>query len=298
MPICDILPPQGRETGSVLELAEAVFPEGKTGLMTFLKVFGDESYDKSLYCCGAFLGWPIDFTYLGFKWDDRLEKDGIRYFRASECENLEGEFGIWSPPGYDLNQARARSDSIRHDLLEIIKGQIILGISVCVVKKDFENLVKKNAKARKYFGTDMMVFTYKMLIRHVVGLIEQDFPEPKYSKLKAAFVFDEHGNSLQAQQAYNELREQNSLCAKRMLVAVHADDKEYPALQMADLMAYEARIGSNEWLESSDKERQVMKTLKKSHNIYFMGVMARKQLLDELKNAVYVTKKIKKKSGS
>jgi hypothetical protein len=295
MPFCDILPEQDWGAGSVLELAEAVFPEGKTGLMTFLKVFGDESYDKSLYCCGAFLGWPIDFTYLGFKWDDRLRKDGIRYFRASDCENLEGEFAIWSPPGYDLNQARARSDSIRHDLLEIIKGQIILGISVCVVKKDFENLVRKNARAKKHFGTNLMVFAYKMLIRHVVGLIEQDFPESKYSKLKAAFVFDEHGNSLQAQQAYNELREQNPLCTKRMLVAAHADDKEYPALQMADLMAYEARIKSQQWLESSDNERQAMKTLTATHNIYFMGVMARKQLLDELRIASRLKKTLKKK---
>src|SRR5580692_5370610 len=115
MAFCDTVPEEDRAIISVLDLAEAVFPEGKTGLMTFLKVFGDESYDKSLYCCGAFLGWPKDFYYLGLKWDDRLKKDGIGYFRASDCENLDGEFAIWSPPGYDLNQARARSDSIRHD---------------------------------------------------------------------------------------------------------------------------------------------------------------------------------------
>jgi hypothetical protein len=267
---------------SALDLAEAIFPEGKVGMMAFLKVYGDESYDDSLYTCGSFLSWPAIFYYLGLEWDDRLKKDGIAYFRSYDCEHLQGEFRLENPPGFGLNQARARADSIRHDLVQIIQRKTIAGISVSIVRKDFEALVSKNRKARKCFGTDLMIFTYRMLVKHTVGLMEQDFPETKYRGLKAGFVFDEHSNWRKAEEAYDQLKQQDALCAKRMLVASHADDREYPGLQMADLMAYEARIESQKWLDSSDEERHSMKNLKRTHNVYFMGIMARKQLLAEL----------------
>ena len=67
-----------------------------------------------------------------------------------------------------------------------------------------------------------------------------------------------------------------------LLVASHEDDKEYPGLQMADLVAYECRIRTNEWMKGSPKERATLKNLKKSHNLYFMGFMGKAELLSEM----------------
>jgi hypothetical protein len=115
----------------------------------FLKVYADESYDSEVYCCGSFLGWPKTFYYLGLQWQDRLKKDGLAFFRASDCERLDGEFSAQNPTGYGLGQARARALSVRHDLTAIIEGETVVGISMSIVRKDFEKLVRENRKAKK-----------------------------------------------------------------------------------------------------------------------------------------------------
>jgi hypothetical protein len=248
----------------------------------FLKVYADESYDNEVYCSGSFLGWPKTFYYLGLKWETRLEQDGLTYFRASDCEHLDGEYSPQNPPGYGLTQARARASSVRYDLTKIIETKPIVGISMSVVKQDFKQLIDENPKAKKYFGTDILVFSYKLLIRATVDLMEKDWPEPKYSNLKIAFSFDEHTKWQAAEEAYEQLKFEDASCAKRLLVVAHADDKEYPGLQMADLMVYEARLQTRQWLQKSQEERHAFKALKKSHNIYFMGLMGREELLADL----------------
>lgn len=246
----------------------------------FLKVYADESYDSELYCCGSFLGWPRDFYYLGLKWDERLKKDGLNYFRASECEGLYGEFDPQNPLGYGLSQARARAESVRHDLIEIIKSDVIGGIAISVSRKDFENLVVSNPKAAEEFGTDILIYSYKTLIKLTMELLEQDWPEPP--RPKAAFLLDEHSNWRQAEEAYGLLKSENEACANRMLVIGHANDKEYPGLQMADLMAHESRLHARAAIENSGVERPMMRELKKVHNVYFSGIMREEQLLGQL----------------
>jgi hypothetical protein len=105
--------------------------------------------------------------------------------------------------------------------------------------------------------------------------------------LKVGFLLDEHSNWRKAEEAYAEVKNENATYAKRMLVVGHADDKDYPGLQMADLMAHEARLKAKEWLKSSDKERPSLETLKQSHRIYFMGLMGTAELRAEIaKNRV------------
>jgi len=242
----------------------------------FLKVYADESYDSGIYTCGAFIGWPKDFYYLGVKWDERLQKDNLRYFRASECEGLYGQFDPQNPPGYGLSQARARAESVRYDLIEIIKSDVIGGISISVSRKDFEDFVSKDLKAAQRFGTDILIYTYKTLITLTVELLEQDWPE--YPKPKAAFLLDEHSNWQKAEEAYSSLKAENTACANRMLVIGHADDEEYPGLQMADLMAHESRLHTKAHIGNVGTERLMMRELKKKHNVYFTGLMQKEQL--------------------
>ena len=232
-----------------------------------LTVYADESYDPDVYCCGSFFGWPRTFYYLGLDWENRLKKDGLTHFSASDCEGLEGEFSSQRPRGYGLDQARARASSVRHDLTQIIQGESIVGVSMSIVRKDFEVLVDENVKAKKYFGTDILIANYTLLIKAVIELMEKDWPEQKYSRLKIAFLLDEHSNWKAAEEAYEQIKSENAVYTRRMAVVDHADDKEYPGLQMADLMAHEARLKTKEWVRMSETERHTLNTLKQSHNI-------------------------------
>ena len=112
--------------------------------------------------------------------------------------------------------------------------------------------------------------------------MENDWPESRYAKLKIGFVFDAHRNWEKAEKAYEYLKSHNSICRKRMLVACHADDKEYPGLQMADLLAYECRLRTNEWRKGSPQERESLAVLREAHNLYFMGFMGKTELLKEM----------------
>jgi hypothetical protein len=246
---------QCKISGSALEV---VFPEGKQGQIVFLKVFADESYDSKVYCCGALLGWPKSFYYLGLKWNDRLEREGLKYFHASEHVKLV---------------------ELREDLVKIIQSDSsVAGSSFSIVKKDFAELVRTDSRAKKLFGTDPMVCAYKTLVKDMVTLMEKDFPNPP---VKIAFVFDGHSNWKKAEKAYRELSE-DPACAHRILSVTHADDKDFPALQMADLMAYEARIDTGTWLAGTTEQRTALEALKRTHSIYFMGVRDKAHLLLEL----------------
>ena len=65
-------------------------------------------------------------------------------------------------------------------------------------------------------------------------------------------MFDEHSNWRAAEEAYEQLKFEDASCAKRLLVVGHGDDKEHAGLQMADLMAHEARLKTKQkWQQFS-----------------------------------------------
>jgi hypothetical protein len=253
----------------------------------FLKVYADDSSDQPdnrILCAGSFLGWPRDFYYAGEEWEGRLSKDNLRYFRACECEMLIGEFDPIKR-GLDLSQARAFALSVRYDLLKIIEKSGIGAISASILLDDYKTLIRENEKARNYYGTDQVIMAYKRLIKATCTLMERDFSESP--SLKIAFVFDEHQKWREAEEAYEQLKEEEPACAKRMLIAGHSDDKAHAPLQMADLIASEARYKTAAWLDSSPEERPAFKSLSANNNIYFMGVMTRDEMLLGLEDVDY-----------
>lgn len=251
----------------------------------YLKSFGDDSSDwreQEIVCAGSFIGWPKEFYYAGLQWEDRLRKDNIEYFRACECEELRGQFDP-KRLGLNLNQTRAGALSVRHDLIELLKGRTTGLGAICIglLRKDFQWVLSEYPKAKDFFGTDPVRYVYKRLIRVTIDLLKQDWPDiPR--DVKIAFTFDEHQKWREAEEEYQKLKDEDSVCAERMLSAGHADDKELPGLQMADLAASEARLKTMQWLTGSEEERLQFKQMARNENIYFVGVMTKENLVKEL----------------
>jgi hypothetical protein len=184
----------------------------------------------------------------------------------------------------DLNQARPLALSVRYDLLEILRGTGLGAICVALIRKDFEELVSTNSKAKQFFGPDPVRLVYKRLIRATIELLEKDWPGlPK--DVKISFTFDTHAKWREAEEQYEALKLEDEFCARRMLKVGHADDKEYAGLQMADLVAAEGRLKTMQFMDSSQKERLQFKQMAKNENLYFLGVWARGNLLTELADA-------------
>ena len=55
----------------------------------------DDSADakrKIVFSVAGFVGYPKDWDDLVDKWNKRLKREGLDYFRTYDCLNLEGEF--------------------------------------------------------------------------------------------------------------------------------------------------------------------------------------------------------------
>lgn len=269
---------------SALDFAEVTFGYRREGVFVFLKSYGDDSSDwknQEIICAGSFIGWPKEFYYAGLKWEERLKRGGIEYFRACECENLRGQFA--SRPGRNLDESRAVALSVRHDLIEILNNSFTGLGAICfsLLRKDFDEVLAEQPRARAFFGTDPVRLVYKRLIRVTIDLLNQDWPTmPR--EIKISFTFDEHQKWKEAEEEYQKLKDEDVVCAKRMLSAGHADDKEFAGLQMADLAASEARLKTMQWLNGSEQERLQFKQMARNHSIYFIGVLNREHLLKEL----------------
>jgi hypothetical protein len=250
----------------------------------FLKSYGDDSSDwqnQEIICAGSFLGWPRQFFYAGLEWEARLKHYNIDYFRASECEDLRGQFDP-QRLGVDLSQARAKALAVRYDLIQVLASTNsgVGSISVALLRKDFQDVLTEEKDAADFFGTDPVRLVYKRLIRVTIDLLQQDWPDlPK--SVKVAYVFDEHQKWKEAAEEYNRLKEEDAICAARMAFAGHADDKETIGLQMADLAAYEARLKVMQY--QSNDNRIPFQLMANNHSVYFIGLWNKEHLLKELK---------------
>jgi hypothetical protein len=274
---------------SSLELAQIVFPRGQRGAQMIIALYADDSTaqhpEKSgqkatILTAGGFIGWPETFVEAERHWVARLEKDKVRYFRASECEMLMGEFDP-VPRMMNLTSGRAMADSMRRDLSEIIvKAKGLAGFAVSMVLEDFRDVLKTDPRAISYFGSDPSMVIYMTLIKSAIAMAEKDMAEV-IGSCPIAFTFDTHAKYKEAEAALENIRKVPEY-ANRVGYIGHGDDKLFPPLQMADLMAHEARHKTAAFLAESTKERISFQVLAGGHNVYYCALMRKQQMIEEL----------------
>jgi hypothetical protein len=271
---------------STFDLSQVIFPRQK-GTFVILASYGDDSTDKQsknvedkrVLCAGSFLGWPETFIEVENKWIKRLGRDGIDYFRASECEGLVEQFDPVAR-AMSLNSARAMADSVRRDLSDIIGYSSGLGgICISLLLEDFHKVLKSDPRGLVYFGNDPAVYVYATLIKKTIDLLDNDWPESK--GIPIAFEFDTHTKWKEAEEAYRNLNKVPRFAARLAHIG-HADDKKFPPLQMADLMAHEGRHQTHKYLDSSRKDRFSFAVLAESNAVYYCGLIDEAAMIAEM----------------
>lgn len=267
---------------SICDLVPFIFPRGQNGVYMVIGLYADDSTDQPeqhIQTAGAVWGWPADIFEAERQWEQHLERAEIEYFKASEAEGLMGEF---YPPklGMSLNSARAKADSTRRDLVDVLGSVPLTATAVSIVLKDFKDVVSSNAKARYYYGTDSTILVYGLLIKATIELIQELYPQ-NVKRDTIAFMFDEHNNFLKAEAAYMSLKKRDIVCGSMMGVVSHGDDKIHKPLQIADLVAHEARFKSTN-LDGAKEDRAMYKVMDKSGVFSLIGIITKDGLLREL----------------
>jgi hypothetical protein len=166
--------------------------------------------------------------------------------------------------------------------VSVIENINLSAVAVSIVLDDFKEVIANNAKARYYYGTDSTILVYGRLLKMTTDLMYQDHPE--LTKYRMACTFDSQADWLKAEAAYGNLKKKDSNCSEMMGYVGHADDIDHPPVQMADLMAHEARHKSVEELKKSDKERPAYKLLHQVGAFYCIAIITKDGLLRELDN--------------
>lgn len=224
---------------SSLDLAQAILPCGR-GLMAMISLFADDSSDQKQQewlSVGAIAGWPLDLYEASRQWEKLLTKHGLAYFRAAECYNASREFSRFRrDKSVPLDEAFKQTAAIQDEFIDVINRHPLEAFGFSMDLRDFRKVMAADSRARKMLHAKPSIVLYRKLITAVI-----DELVITHGGHYIAFIFDSHSDWRTAEEEYEKLREEDSLCERMMGHLGHDDDKQYAALQMADLLASESR---------------------------------------------------------
>jgi len=217
---------------SVVDLAPFFFGK-RRGTFCVLGFYMDDSADagrKTVFSVAGFLGYEEDWPDLENKWEARVKRDGLDYFRTYDCKSMSGEFGKLADK-HGLTTARVLADAMLKDLKEMVHNAPLLAYCFGVPMDDFQEVIK-NPDAELVLTADPYIAAHQQIIILVaVDACSLKIPRP------VAFIYDQHANAKQLASSWDDFKANNPDSAKCMTTLAPLDDKTTPALQVADLIA-------------------------------------------------------------
>lgn len=265
--------------------------------MGFIWVPLDESTDKErrhVFVVAGYIARQSEWTEIERKWQLRLEKANMQYFKNSEYQRLSGEFAQFRK--YPKPQGRLEAKKLKDDLLGILQNAAAAGIAVGVLLKDYRS-IRKNQRARKVLPKDPYMGTYLEAIIQVAGDLREQMPRTE----TVAFLIDSHDLAASVMDVYPELKKHNPLCAEWMGSIMAKSDRQSPALQAADLLAAECKdvlveqitTPDDRTLRDSFKQRVGREVRVCYMNKKFLGLLVDANVLKDGKPSIGSTQQLK-----
>jgi len=229
----------------------------KKGRLPFKMMIGsymDESFDKKpagMFAVGGILGRGVPIFELERGWEKLLKREGLKFFKASDCQNGTGEFAKFVvDPKNKTSAERSKLDSISHEFFKLIghpvpfdRRNFLCVQGTGIVQSDFYD-VTKDAKAKAVLGNSPYRLAYDLaMIQCAWAMKELGDGEPRHC---VSFVCDEdEEHSDLAEPAFKNLKETNPVAAEYIGTFSTADEKKCLAVQAADAAVYEVRRALN-----------------------------------------------------
>jgi len=221
---------------------QMLFFEGKPGCLAMLLwSYIDESSDgsqKKAFVAAGFMAPVKTWTAMRTPWKRKLKEHRIKYFKSSECRNLQGEFFKYKAE-FGLDEGKKRALAVRDDLEELIRQYPLIGFSLGVNMADFWEINTSNeARTSPHWNPDYEDCAFQLVIHALVTRLKTEFEGRKY---QIGFVHDHSSKSAKLLHSFDCFKVRHPALSDCMRNFTSLDDKTHPPLQMADLMADVAR---------------------------------------------------------
>jgi hypothetical protein len=230
-----------------------------------VRVYVDDSSDQKqevAISAGAFLGKFGDWCQLKNRWARRLKQEGLAYFRATEYYSLRGEFERFRDRGnYPKPRGSEAAKQLRDDLEQIIRQSKIVGVALVIPLELYWKIKHSCPAANQIFTDD----PFEMAIQSLMDQCVKDSIE-KMDSTPLSFFCDDGPNAKRVLATYKAYKALNPNADSIVQSLEHRDDKKFPQLQVADLMAHLGRetymtkqepngiCDSIEWVKVWDEE--------------------------------------------
>jgi len=198
-----------------------------------LAFYADDSADAKREILFVVAGLVAD-TSVWFEverlWNKRLDRDGLEYFRASDCNSLTGEF-YKLVKAHGPNRAREMANDLLADLKEIIKARELYAFIFMGPMA-----VYRRARAKDFGKNCLHDDPYIQAHEQIVFEVAKSAGKGK-AKSPIAFVFDEHCKAKQLLAGWADLKRRLPATSQWIGSATVLDDKQCAQLQVADLIA-------------------------------------------------------------
>jgi hypothetical protein len=224
-----------------LDISRTVFDWGEIGrgrLALLTRVFIDDSADQrkeKFVLAAGLLGTHGEWSRFNKQWKATLHQSpAIRYWHSKEWRSLSGEFAQFRDPvKYPKPEGGKAADRKRSALVNVLEGSPVRAVVVAVLAKDYERMRGRHIEARKYFRDDLYECALQSVVYECSVEVRDSDPSPC-----VAFVSDTSSRSEVYARVYAGFLERNPKIAQIMRGLVHLDDKKWPGLQAADLVAH------------------------------------------------------------
>jgi len=226
----------------------------------------DESGDGCSFAVAGYAASYLTWVHLDWEWRDLLELWKIKYFKASECESGLGEFAQYRDDPRNLKadlepHERERLREAKTRFVDAICKHFddLRGVGAVVSVKDFDRIISEDAVARSLFmDHPYFVCLQAALVAATTPMRKANETRPKDDQVYLKPIFDSHEEySTIAKVAYNKFLMKNPLSARILLPLNYDDDISTSALQVADMLAYEARKEMTKRIRHPERDTRV-----------------------------------------
>jgi hypothetical protein len=193
----------------------------------------DNSADKrrqKVFVVAGLLGHSDDWFETERHWQMRMERDDIEYFRTNNYERLDGPFQSLVDK-HGVSKARQIADEIFFDLKLILKSSNLVVSALAVLMKDYK-VVLAEPKGSRVLQRDPFIHAHQQIICKIASIAYETKDRPCI-----AFLYDQTNKAAAMQGAWKVFKERNMKTSECMGTLAPLDDKVYPCIQMADIIA-------------------------------------------------------------